>query len=558
MSSITASDRASSNEEIRRVREEYERQEAENTKRRNREIHSLGEKYDKDLEDVSRSYDHQLQETRNKHGEEIEERDRQHAEDVSKVRQAYQESLRRKAEDESRNFQADKVSHEGAIRKIKDISDNQIKVQTRNFENVIKEKDREEASHQEKSTVDLQNKLKERISKLTSKQDKEIATLAQERDNQIKQKDDDYDALRSYDQNEMAFVKRQNQEEKARRENAYMLQYRNQEHDNNYLLDTEKKELKEEAEHLRNSYAEKLADESKKMERMRENFYDEVQNRTGNRIRAAQAEMSRTHNEQTLDAINNRRLRDLDHEHLMRAEEERMRDLQKQRDQIYEVTNNKARERVNDIIEKTNKLLSGADRTNKMNQSIIGLKNKEAISQLERDHEDAITSLKNRDETRIQNITRTTAQNEEVENHLHEKGREDLKVSYQESLQNQREAQLEVMKNTYTRMEKRLRDLEVNWMKKHDALVNYYEAKTADLKEKAQDEINHQASNYEARIVNQEKGFKTEEESIEQKYAQKMALQEEAHRKEIERLEKRHQEQMQSLASRTNAINKKG
>jgi hypothetical protein len=557
MSSISAADRSNANDEVRRVREEYERQEAESAKRKNREVRALTEKYDKDLTEVTDSYDHQLAKTREKNSEVIEDRDRRHAEDVAKVRQTYVESMRRKADDESRDRQAMKLSHESEVNKLKDIGDQQLKTQQRNFGNVIREKDRASEDNEQHSIVGLQDKLKDRVQKLNHKHEEEVRELTKIRDGEKQESSEKYEILKGNDRDRFMAKERMDRDELASRVNAFETSYRNQEHDNSYLLDTQGKELKEENSHLRELYKDKYDKDAELMAKMRDHYANEIENRTGGQIRSAQAEMSRARNEQVLDSINNRRLRDLDHHHLERASEDRIKDLEKQKNQVYDVVNDENRAKINTVIDRTNKLLAETDRRTKMQQNVLTLKNKEAVNQTEQAYEDQLATVKTRTDSRIRNIVRTTDQSQKASERQHEIGLEALKKDYSENLQNQREASLETMKQTYSRMEQRLRDLEVNWMKKHDALVEFYEGKTQDLQEKSKEEIQRQAQMYEQRSNIREKGVKQEEDSIEQKYQQRAATQEELHRKELERMEKRHQEQMQALASRVNAAAKK-
>ena len=557
MSSISPSERSSSNDEIRRIREEYERQEAESAKRKSKEIHSLTEKYDKDLDNVRDSYDQQLSKTRDKQAETIEERDRRHADDVAKMRETYLGTLKRKAEEDYRDRNTIRQSHDSEMEKFKEISDQQLKAQQRNFASNVKERERESSTTEAKAIQEMQDKLQDRTRKLGDKHELELHYLTKNRDEERRNADEKFADLRANDRDELKAVKRMDREELARRTKAHENLLQNQEHDNTYLVETQKKELVEENQHLRDHYRGKYEEEAGKMGKLREHYANEIENRTGSIIRAAQTEASEARNEQILDSINDRRLRDLDHEHLERAADARIKDLERQRDDIYGVVNERARDKVGEVISRTDKILASTDRRVKGEVYVGNLKNKEALNEAERANKDSLATINTRTDSRIRTIMRTANQGQQSQIRNHEEALESLRKDYNENLNNQREAQLETMKQTYSRMEQRLRDLEVNWMKKHDALVEYYEAKNADTVDKSKEELRKLAEGYETRFTNREKAVKMEEESIEQKYQQKMALQEEAHRKELDRIEKRNQEQLQAVASRTAAAMKK-
>ncbi len=553
MSSIAASDRSSQTDEIRRIRDEYEQKEAEEAKKKNKELRSMNEKQEQELTKIKDQYDSQLEAMRSKNGEAVEEKDKRHNEDIAKMRELYVDSLRKKSIDESREREAFKSSYENDLKKEKEISAQQKEVNERGFRSSLEERDRVYTDHSQRAEVSLQKGLEERTDHLNKKHEEEMKSIVEDRDRRVGELHHTADEMKSIYADRLATEERKNRADTDRRTTAFDTIYRNQEHTNAELIANRDAVLAEARHQMGEKMGERIQNNDQKMENLRKQYAEQMDSRTGNMVREARAEVSRAKNDSALEAITNRRLRDLDHKHLVGAYQAREDDLLRQRDEVFEKVNDVAHKRIDMVVDRDNKIMNENNRKNRMEQNIQAMRDSEALSQQEVASKDQIQHTNNRADQRIRGVMRATTVAQQNQIKQHEDSLDNLKHSYQDKVQNQREAQLESMKNIYARMDQKLRDLETHFMQKHDDTVEYYETKLEALDADRKKEAQRMAQNFEARSNQREKGIKMEEDTLTQKYEQKMATQDDVHQKEMNRMEKRHQEQLQAVAQRAAA-----
>ncbi len=557
MSSISPFDRSNQTDEVRRAREDYENKEAENTKKKNKEIKSLNEKKDQELDKVRDQYNEQLETLRNRHNEQIDERDKRHAEDISKMRDLYADSLRKKSTDEVREREASRSAYEGEIKKEKEISEEQKSEQERGFKKSLSDFDRALGDNQNRSIRVQQQGLQERSDHLNNKHAGEMKSVTEDRDRRVAELRHTLDDTKMTYEDLLVKEARDHRAESDRRTSAFETIYTNQEHNNSEMISSRDAILAESRLSNNRKIGEKIQNETDKMTALREKYADQMDNRTGAMVREARAEVSRAKNDQALESVTGKRMRDLDHEHLVSAYQAREEDLQRQKNEVFDKANEVARDRISTVLGKNEKIMNEANRRNRLDQNTQEMKSREAFAQQENVHKDQILLTNNRADQRVHKVLTATNAVQKNITEQNQENLENVKHNYSDSLQNQREAQLESMKTIYSRMDQKLRDLEAHLLKKHDDAVEYYETKIDETENQHKKDTQRMNQLFETKFNQREKAFKMEEDSLEKKYEQKMAIQDDVHQKDLNRMEKRHQEQVQSIISRATAAQSK-
>jgi len=553
MSSVNASERNQQTDELRRMREEYDKQEAESTKRKNKELRAMNEKHEQELQANQESYEKQLELIRNKHREIINERDEKHANDSRKLREMYVESLARKTTEGDRLKQEMKETFKSEVEKERQVAAQQRQSLERDFRDSLRERDRQVADGEGRSIEKMKEGLQQRTEKLGEKHKIEMKALVSDRDRQIGQLRNTVDEMKSEFNDQKATDRRLQRSELDRRDAALETIVHNMDRSNSEMIRNRDEQLQNARKEMQNDFQGKMKAEHERMNDLTKQYGDQLESRTFSAIKSAKAEVARVKNDQVLDMITNRRLRDLERKNVQETYQQRFESLEKEKDQIFDVTNAKARDRVEKVIDRTDKLMAENNRRNRMSQNISNMRSREALATNERLHEDQVQTMNNQMDKRVRRIMNDTMSAQKTQIRQHEENLDILKGNYSDNLQNQREAQLETMKNVYDRMDKKIRDQESKLTKKHEEAIEFYEAKIDELEEKKRKDLLKQAETFESRNKQQQKAVNQAMESMELKHKQNVATQEELHRKEIERLEKRHQEQMQTVVARSAA-----
>jgi hypothetical protein len=550
MSSVSTSDRANQTDEIRRIREEYEGKESETIKKKNKEIKSLSQKHDAEIDKLKDDYAGQVDTLRSKQTENIDERDRRHNDEISKIRDLYLGNLRKKSEDEMRDRDIEKQTFHSDLAKEKSISEQQRGVIERDYKGALTKKEKLSAEREEKTKLALQEGIRDRTDKLNDKHKAELESLSEGRDREVMGLRNTLENVKVSSAEQQDTEERSHRADTDRRENAFETAYRNQEHNNSEMIGMRDNMLKEEKVHLNAKMGRKIDEETEKMTALRDSYKSDMDGRVGDLIRSANSEAAQARNDRVIDSVTTKRIGDLERGHLMTAYQEREDGLHRERDQIYTVVNEQGRKRVNDVIDRTDKMMADTGRRNRTEQDIERMRAQEALNQSELIRHDQLENANNRADQRVKKVVTTSNQAFADETKQHKENIDELRHTYSDNLQGQREAQLESLNSVYSRMDQKLRDLEAHLMKKHDDAVEFYESKIDDIVTQNKKDVQRMNQNFESRMNQQDKAAKMEQDSVAQKYEQKLAVQDDVHQKDLNRLEKRHQEQLQTVASK--------
>ncbi len=553
MSSVSGADRS----ENRDVREEYQDKEVKNAKKQAQELKRLRQKQSEELSRLTESFNEQIQELRNKNKEILSERDENNQKQVDQVRQLYRDQFKSKAEKAEEERRAQKEAYSGEMNKQKLVTQQQKEIMKKNFDSSLKEKDRALEETSENSIEGLQDQLKKRTDQLNEKHAKELTRMREDRDQGVYEQSSDKKDLKSKYANELADLKRKQSQDAGKREDRWMSIYQNEQRKYGNLLNENQGTLRAEREEQAEKLANKMGQKREKIQADYETFKDEITDRTETQLRGAKLKAEELRLGRTADLVTDKKMRELDRRNLQTDYENKYQDLYKQRDQIYDVVNAKALENIEKIKKESDRMLSENNFKNQSERQLKDTQSKEDRHQLVRQFEQEMDHTVTQGDKTYKRLVHETTQAQKIQGRYYAENLDQLKQSYAEHLQDQREKQLENLRDISTRMEKKFREQTSGLSQKIEEVTQNYEVKLDELKQGHQDQVKRLNMVFEQRAKDREKAIHTEKQAIEMKYESRLALQEDLHSKEIDRLEKKHQEQMSTLASRMNAINKK-
>jgi hypothetical protein len=550
MSSVSPSDRANQTDEIRRVREEYEEKEASSTKRKNREIRSMNERHEAELQTVRENYEKQLEGIRSKHREILNERDQKYTDEARRIRDLYLESLQRKTTDDDSEKSSMRRAYQTELEKERKVHEQQRENLERNFKDTINAREQDTESRTRESNSKMQDGLKERTEKLNQKHEKELHALMGDRDTALLQARRDVDNARSEYASRAKKLQAQQEMQLDRRDAAIMNVKQNLEGQYQTIMESRDAALKEEREHMRNDFRKKTEGETARINKLNEGYAQQVDNRTNVLLNKAKNQADQAKTEMALNKLASEKRLELGMRHLQRAYQDKYDDLNKQKDEIFVKANEVAKDRVVKVVDRSEKLMGEQSRRARLEQELARSKTHEAMDQAEELHKQQLTNLENKSDKRIRHLLKDSQMLQTEMTRNGEENVEKLKNIYSEKIENQREAQLQSIKDLYSRMDKKLKDTEAQLTRRHEEAVEVYEAKIDSLEAQKRRELARQAQVFASRDKLKDKANQQVLESLDIKYKDKLAVQEENHRKELERVEKRSQEQIQAVMSR--------
>lgn len=550
MSSVSAADRKSQAEDLRTQREESQNREIEETKKHKKEIKRLLETQDKQVSELKENYSNQLDSLMKKSSEQLSERDQKNQAKIEQLRSMYLDSLKKKTEDSEGRRIAEAETYKGQVLKQRQVADQQKELLVRNFEGAIQNKDKEFYQLSQESRDEMKEAINKQSKKQGDLQQNEIKRIVEDRDRRILEKDRNYDSTRNMYENRLKETKQLDEQNLKRHDNNWRQTYNNKTGEMSALLAGKGEELKMEQENLQGKYSKKLDSKLKALDDARDVLREQGANRIDREVRSLENENSRLRSKQIVEASNIKRIRDLEKAHVIQDYETRMGKLEDTNKNQLEHGREVNQRKVAEVLYKNDDLLAETNRRHRSDINFVNERSRESRDVVERETQGELKHLGERTDNRVKQIQKATTLAQRVEQKQHNENVGALKDSYAESLTNQRLAQMDQLKETYERMENRVKGTQEKLTQKLDETVTNYESKIANLEDKYKKEIKKQAETLENREKSREKAHQMEIKAGEAKVDIKLGQLQDNHEKEIDRLQRRHQEDMASLAQK--------
>lgn len=557
MSSISASDRSRTTDEVRRAREDYENRETEATKKHRREVKRLSQSHEKEVQELKDYFKEQIDSVRVKSSEAMSKREQEHIAKTEKLRSMYAQQLQNKLKEQETSREINRENYETSISKERQIHNLQREVLKSKFDDSLKEKDRQYVDLASRSKDEMKKTLEDRSNRLQEKHKVEKNVLIQGMDEKTEGYSRNSSEMRKSFENRLADQKRAHELEKGRLNTSWKAGYLEQEKMNNSLVNGKEKVLQSENRRLQTKYNNALQERLEALNRAESSLKEKAVDRIDREVRAAESDKLRIQNDRIIDMITNRRIRDLEKDNLINQYEDRMQGLYREREGFKESVLQVADERVDKAIKTNEELSRNTNSDYKLKANLTEMRNREDRDQLLSMHKQTTEGLKTQTEQRVDKMLKATADAQQNQEKMHKEHIGQLKNMYVDTLSEQRIKNLEQMRDQYQRMDTRLKETEKKSYERAKNLVDGYEQKLSALETHYREQLDQVQKSANEKIKQREKSHVLEQKSQELKFESKIAQIQEDHDKDLQRLERRHQEQMAALASKVNYYKQK-
>lgn len=550
MSSISSSDRARYDEQLSRIRDEYDKKEAENTKKKNAEIKRLEERHGNELANVKDSYENRIAELKDRNRQTLNEKDFANNRKIAEVRQAYQDSLKSKTEESYQSRQALRNSYEGALTKQQQVSDSQQASLRNQMQDEISLRDARfsqmASETQQKSKESIQN-LSRRLNESHGKErDVLVQGFAETQSGRERQATEVRKSLES----RLKDSERQRELDNSKWSQKYTdtVISKSEEYSDNLnikqqLLDAQRGELK-------NKYDTALAEKQSQIDVQHENFKDSVNERLNSQIRSRDSKIARLNSKLNNEVSKNDRLRGIERRNLTNAYEDRLSLAELQRDSGIQQLKQLNDERIGKVQDKNDQILRTRDRDFKSQVSSMKARHREEREMLAQQHKDQVSQISNNAEGRVQKILDLTNRNSNELGKYYTESLDVVKSNYENRMDVYREKTVNDQVATHKVMSERFRNMETSFNQKLNQTVKTYENKLAQMQDEHSKQMTRLEKMHSERTTDRDKAGRMQQETLAMKYEAKLAQLNEAHQQQIDRMNRRHEVDMQNLANK--------
>lgn len=549
-SSISASDRARHTDELRRTREENENKQAQSIKKQKRELARIQEKHDQEIQELTEAYENKMENLRSASKNQLSKRDQNYQAQMDRLREIYNTQLRQKVYEQEEKRLATIAAFETDKDKTQQINDQQKNLLKEQFDMSLRERDANIRALGENSREALDKSLEEQRQRLNRKHEKETKALIDDRDTRLFMADRKGTETRDMYEARLKETQRLSRQNTDRINSNWESMYRENQKKHESVMSGRDQMLVAERRRMQENYLRATDEKLNELQGAYTHLKEQTSERLNREVNAASSNSRQAQNDRIIDMITNRRIRNIERDNLIEEYEKRMDVVNSQRDKTHEKAMEVSHSRVDDIVRKTEKLVSDTNRNNRLSQNVKDLQHRQEKEGLLAANKSMVSFEQNRANERIDKVMEVTNKAQSNQEKLHRDSLDQLRGNYMENLSSQREAHLESLQDTYMRMDQRLKQTENKYEDKLKNVRLNLEQKLEQTEEMYKAELKKQKETYENRIAQLSKGHNLEKKSEDLKFETKMSQLEEAHQRDLERIERRHREQMASLSQR--------
>jgi hypothetical protein len=552
MSSISSSERASADERVRRIRDEYETKEANSEKRREDELERVNDQHRKELDEVKDVFNRQIDDMREKGKERLNAKDVENRQEIEEIRQFYRDSMRKKSEESNTDKDQIRNSYEGMLKKDKQIAEAQRQNLLGQLNNEIEKRDRRyvqdlNENRAEARELIAKNNLKNQVS-----HDRELNSIVEGHQNEISRRDLDAQRLKRAHDIELRSEGLRNESKVNAANSKYDSAVRNFQELNQQNLESQNRLLNEARLDIRDKYDNALRKKQDQIDTTLEEIKKEVDSRVDNQVHAREYEIARLKNQNSNDKRSNERLKDLEIKALRRDFQNRVQDLESQKNELKENMVETNKERIDRLNQEHHDRTAKTIRDYKEELSFINARNKEDRIAKEQIQKETIDHAITQADQRVKAINQISNKSISKARDQYDFALENAKDNFMDRLATQREDHFVERANNLAEMRERVRVMQGQHDRKIKELANGYQEQTEALKEEQMRQMDGLHEFYKKRIEELNRGHKTEIASTEAKYENKIAQMNETHQAEIDRMRERHKEDFKNFSQRQN------
>jgi hypothetical protein len=426
----------------------------------------------------------------------------------------------------------------------------------RNFRDTISEKDKQFERIASKSTQDLKDSLKNRTEKLNEKHARELELMRNDRDNNSLQSYKDLEDTKSYYGSQVRDLKRKNTDDLADNDSDWRNVYDTKQEEMQTILSDKNESLQMAGKKLQRRYEGALNNKLAELDGAHQALKDQTADRLNNQVKGLESEVYRLKSNQTSELRKSNSIHDLERENVIMAYEDRMQKLAESKNALVDRTKEVNRSKIQDATDRNERILQEVVTRSKSNQIIANERHKSDRENLEFLHKSELEQVGNKTDKRLSKVMQAANESQKIQEKMRRENLAQLKDNYSNELSNQRQAQLEIMRDSRSDMDEKMKGIQQKYSNKIEETANNYEARLKEVEDKRQKQLNSQAKAFENQLKNRDKQYQTELQSQEMKTELKVDSLQQNHEREIDRLERRHQEQMASLAQKLNYYRK--
>jgi hypothetical protein len=548
MSSVSsAGGRSDQNDEIRRLREEYRKKEAELIKRQNKELAKVNQAHETEMEKSEKQQNQDLNETREKTKEVITQKDAKFQKEIEDMRALQTKQLERLTQDNAAKVEAQRQASTGEVTDEKLARTDHEKDLMNKYEQGNRATEDKFSNELQKLRDDERGALVEQKASQIKEQQKELEGMREERNERVANLENQNREMYQNTTQRLRDQEVQHSRDKQRIEDNGLATLKKAQVADGRTLETERTGYQDSLRKTKNDFGRKRENDMIMGEEERAKFHDDVNSRIDGQVNRLSKELSQANDRGVLAETTAQAKAQREIDDMRNAYQANVDSLERERRGILDQTNDRVGQKVKAVHAETDKQMATNTKYYLNQMQTENFKDRAARDQLVQDFSERQKYQEDQSRGRIDKVRSESVTNEN-----------ELRGTFQSDLDMQKSGFDEKKKDIIMTSEKdknssinRLHDQAEKQEMEHQALLNTvvdkYEKRVADLNDQLIRErrLNDNHSKVVVKDLTRER--ETDIENLKMKYEERAKQMEVAHQQEMKELNRRQQEKLDEV-----------
>lgn len=546
-SGMGSSDRAT--ESVRRNREEYIEKENELVKRQQKELRRMAESHQMEIDRLRNDHGTQIEGMREASKENMSARDMQYQKEISDLRALQRKQLQTLAQDSERETRERQTVMDNNAKNLKTSTEDKIARLENHYQDVVSSQNKQHDA----TLTDVRDKQAEAIAanreRLSKAHGKETRALADDRESSLRKVQNEYGEYRRTSDRRLQDAEIRSVRDRERMSDAHLTAMTRERQGNEDRTGELREGYSNSLDKLRDRYNKAAVEQSEARENSRQHLADDVEGRYGRRTESLQTRLADQKDLNNRQLVENRRKKDLEVGNVRDQFQKNISALEERQNALHTEWTELNKKDVDGINRKDQELLKSTNQFYRDRLATEGMKNREAMDNIQTDFSARHNQEKVQADTRVQRVLTESNNNTERLTVTQREAIEMMRSQHVEEQRNLRMALTQEKDEAVNALKNQLREKEAKHTEQIGQMKLKYDKEIGDLKDLILRERKQNEENSRRIVGDLKRGHDLDMENLNVQYQARIRQIEEAHTKELKTMTRRNDEKMDQLVS---------
>ncbi len=539
----------SSNDSIRRNRDEYLQKESDLVKRQQKELKRMAETHDVELNQVQSHNEQKVEGVKKNAREVISSRDLKYQKEMDDLRSLHRRQLSQVSSDSDREISERTNEMKGSLQKEATRNEAKLNAKDEHFHNVIEDKDKAF----QKNLESLREEQKETISHSRNNSDtahqKQVDLILEDKAKSESNLQKQLKTSRDFSERQISDLEQKGFSDTERLSKAHMSAIQKERSEMNDNLQHVKSSYDTSLNKTRERYDAALKDQAEDGHQGSQKFKTDIEGRINSQLNNLHTKVKEEQDLRARDQVNSNRSKSTEVKNVRDEFQKNIDDLEKQKQQLLDQSNQVVKTKVDSLQRQHNTALSQSNKFFKERLNSQDLKNRESLSNFQTDFSARNSEVSSQADQRVKRVLEHANSSSVRLQNSQRDALDTVQAQHAEDLKDLRDMGIKEKSQAVEGLKNQMREREAKHSEQLSQLKMKFEKQVNDLNDQLLHEHKGNEDNVKRLVTELKKGHQSEIENLNLQNQQKIRQLDEQHNLELKNLNRRNEEKMNDLVT---------